>query len=116
MRRATPKAPLLRVSTPIQETRMEQARWERLQEIYHQAVALPLSERDAFAVSACADDLDLLHEVRGLLKAAETRGGILDSPVVELGSTSDNLLGTTIGGRYLIESELPHGGMSQVYL
>jgi serine/threonine protein kinase len=95
---------------------MEQARWERLQEIYHQAVALPLSERDAFAVSACADDLDLLHEVRGLLKAAETRGGILHSPVVELGSTSDNLLGTTIGGRYLIESALPHGGMSQVYL
>src|SRR6185369_5153094 len=41
---------------------------------------------------------------------------ILDLPVVELGSTSDNLLGTTIGGRYLIESALPHGGMSQVYL
>jgi len=95
---------------------MEQARWERLQEIYHQAVALPMSERDAFAVSVCAEDLDLLHEVRGLLQAAETRGGILHSPVVELGSTSDNLLGTTIGGRYLIESALPHGGMSQVYL
>ena len=95
---------------------MEPARWEHLQEIYHQGLALPPSERDPFLVSACAGDLDLLREVKALLKAADSRGGILDSPVVELGRASDIVIGSTIGERYLVESELPHGGMSQVYL
>lgn len=95
---------------------MEQARWNRLQQIYHQAMALRPGEREAFLGSACAGDLTLLHEVKALLKAVDSRGGILDSPVVELGSASNSLVGTTIGDRYLVESELPHGGMSQVYL
>jgi len=95
---------------------MEPARWERLQEIYHQAVALPLSERDAFLENACTGDLDLFRELRSLLKAANSRGSILDSPVIELGSPSGSLVGTTIGDHYLVESELTHGGMSQVYL
>ena len=95
---------------------MEPARWERLQEIYHEAVALPPSEREAFLESACAGDLDLLSDIRGIVKATDSRGDILDSPVVELGSASDSLVGTKIGDRYLVESELTHGGMSQVYL
>lgn len=95
---------------------MEPAHWERLQEIYHQAVALPSSERDAFLEDACAGDLGFFRELKALLKAAYSRGGILDSPVIELGSASDSLVGTTIGDHYLIESELTHGGMSQVYL
>src|SRR5262245_22944135 len=95
---------------------MEPARWERLQEIYHQAVALPPSEREAFLESACDGDLDLLSDIRGIVKATDSHGEILDSPVVELGSASDSLVGTKIGDRYLVESELTHGGMSQVYL
>ena len=95
---------------------MEPARWERLQEIYHQALALAPSERDAFLESACAGDLDLLQTIRGIIKAAHSQGGILDSPVVALGSASDSLAGQTIGERYRIDGELPHGGMSQVYL
>lgn len=94
---------------------MEPARWERLQEIYHQAIALPESERDAFLESACAGDLDLLSDIRGIVEAY-SHAGILDSPVVELGSASDSLIGTPIGERYYVESELTHGGMSQVYL
>ena len=94
---------------------MEPARWERLQEIYHQALAVAPSELDVYLKGACAGDLDLFREVESLLKAAHSRGGILDCPVVELGSAS-SILGTTIGERYRIESELPHGGMSQVYL
>ena len=95
---------------------MEPAHWERLQEIYHQALALPPTKRDAFVESACAGDLDVSREVKALLEAADSRGGILDCPVMELGLASDDLVGTTIGERYLVESELPHGGMSQVYL
>jgi serine/threonine protein kinase len=95
---------------------MEQAHWNRLQQIYHQAVALPPQEREAFLESACAPDLNLLREVQALLKAVDSCGGILDCPVVELGSASVGLVGTTIGNRYFVESELTHGGMSQVYL
>lgn len=95
---------------------MEQARWNRLQQLYHQAVALPPSEREAFLESACADDLDLLREVKALFKTVDSRNGILDCPVVELGAASNSIVGSTIGDRYLVESELTHGGMSQVYL
>lgn len=95
---------------------MEPAHWERLQEIYHQAVALPPSERDAFLEGACAGDLGFFRELKALLKAADLRGSILDAPVIQLGSASDSLVGTTIGDHYLVESELTHGGMSQVYL
>jgi len=95
---------------------MEQARWERLQEIYHQAVALPPSDRESFLETVCAGDHDLLIEARSVLDAATSRGGILDSPVVELGPASHSLTGSTIGERYRLDSELSHGGMSQVYL
>ena len=95
---------------------MEPAHWERLQEIYHQALALPPPECDAFLETACAGDLDLLRELKTLLKPADSRGSILDSPVIGLGSASGSLVGTTIGDHYLVESELTHGGMSQVYL
>lgn len=94
---------------------MESDRWERLQEIYHQALALPPPEREAFIESACAGDPGLLSELRCILEAAHSRGGILDSPVVELGSATDGLVGQTLSHRYRVEEELPHGGMSQVY-
>lgn len=107
---------------------MSQPNWDRIQEIYHAALALPRSERKAFVVKACAGDAALEHEVRSLLDADDSPSGILKSPIVELPleissasdqthpSKAEELLGTTIEERYLIEKKLGHGGMGQVYL
>jgi serine/threonine protein kinase len=94
---------------------MKQPHWDRIQEIYHAALARPRSERSAFVTKTCAGDLDLEAQVNSLLNAADLSGGILDTPVITLGSL-DDLVGTQIDGRYLIERELGHGGMSQVFL
>ena len=94
---------------------MKQPNWNRIQEIYHAALARPHSERSAFVANVCSGDLDLQREVNSLLQADDSASGFLDSPVVELSSSSDNLVGATIGERYFVERELNQGGMSQVY-
>lgn len=95
---------------------MTNSDWERIQELYHEAMTLPRSERSAFVARACAGDPDLERELSLLLEANDSSSDFLDTPVVKLASVPDNLVGLTIGGRYLVESELSHGGMSQVYL
>ena len=74
-----------------------------------------------------------MREVTSLLHADDTADGFLESPVFELGlkvisssnrnrasiptaDLGESLVGTTIDGRYLVESELGHGGIGKVYL
>jgi serine/threonine protein kinase len=94
---------------------MKQPNWNRIQEIYHAALARPHSERSVFVANACSGDLDLQREVNSLLQADDSAGGFLESPVVDLGSSPENLVGATIGERYFVERELTAGGMSHVY-
>ena len=89
--------------------------WDRVQEIYHAALALHHVERKAFVTNACAGDPDLLREVNSLLIADDSSGDFLKDPVFNLSSESENLVGTTVDGRYMVEKELGRGGMSQVY-
>src|SRR5678816_1772608 len=95
---------------------MKQPNWNRIQEIYHAALARPHSERSAFVADACCGDLDLQREVNSLLAADDSASGFLESPVVDLGYAPENLVGATIGERYFVERELTAGGMSQVYV
>jgi serine/threonine protein kinase len=95
---------------------MKQPNWDRIQEIYHAALAMPRSEWGAFVAHACANDADLLLEVCSLLKADDSSSGFLESPIINLTFASEKLEGATIDERYLIERELGHGGMSQVYV
>jgi serine/threonine protein kinase len=112
---------------------MEPLLWDRIQEIYYSALPIVPTERDEFVERACGCNPELVREVSSLLKADESSGDFLESPAFEVGlkiisgnkaknaeassrSLADELIGTTIEGRYLVEKELSHGGMGTVYL
>jgi serine/threonine protein kinase len=94
---------------------MKPSNWDRIEEIYHAALALPPSERTAFVENACAGDPDLLREIMSLIEAYDSSSDLLEKPVWNMSSEPDNLVGKTLDGRYEVEKELGHGGMSQVY-
>ena len=95
---------------------MKQPNWDRIQEIYHAALAMPRSEWGVYVSRICDNDADLLLEVFSLLKADDSASGFLESPVIKLTLAPENLVGQTLDERYLIERELSRGGMSQVYV
>ena len=111
---------------------MERPLWDRIQEIYYSTLPIAHSERSAFVTSACGHDPALVQEVNSLLDADDSSDGFLESPVFELGlkliasssvngretgaASLENLVGTIIDERYLVESELGKGGMGKVYL
>jgi serine/threonine protein kinase len=95
---------------------MKPSNWDQLQDIYHEALAKPKSERSAFVENACAGDPELLRQINSLLKANDLSDDILKAPVLEINSAPGDLVGTTIGERYFVEKELGAGGMSHVYL
>jgi len=112
---------------------MERPVWDRIQEVYYSALPMVPAERSTFVDQACSSDPFLVGEVSSLLDTNESLGGFLESPVFEMGlriittnnpsnsqdsgvSSSDELIGSTIDRRYLIEKELGHGGIGTVYL
>src|SRR5689334_11090179 len=94
---------------------MQESFWDRLQEIYAATIALPRAERSAFIANACAGDFNLQHRVNSLLNVSDDDDDLLDSPIVRFSLLPESLVGITLGRRYLVEQQLDHGGMSQVY-
>src|SRR5215216_283912 len=110
---------------------MDRPTWDRIQEIYYSTLPMAPSERMDFVANACDQNPLLFHEVSSLLEAEKSAGNFLESSVFEVGlkiiSSSngknaihstfvDNLVGTTISKRYLVEKQLGHGGIGKVYL
>lgn len=81
-------------------------RWNRLEQIYHKAAALPAIERDAFLSVACADDPVLRREVDSMLRHAETAFLETAQPA--------SLTGSRIGA-YDVREVIGRGGMGVVY-
>src|SRR5260221_11404640 len=89
----------------------------RVQALFAQAGELPEAEREAFLQRECADSLQLLEELRGLLAedaelAASTARRAVPRLTRLLGSTA--LTGLRVGAFELGE-ELGSGGMGVVY-
>ena len=90
---------------------------DRIEEIYHEALAVPQCERSAFVAKACDNDPVCMHEVNALLEADDSLESFLKTPIVELHpSFADIVVGKMIDDRYLIKEKLSHGGMGQLYL
>src|SRR5438876_6174843 len=95
--------------------------WQRVKNLFHAAVDLPMAEREVFLSDACGADNDLRSEVESLIASHEKDGSFIDSPAYE--AAADLIMddkaelrpGQTVGS-YEIVSYLSRGGMGEVYL
>jgi len=95
------------------------ARWDRLKEIFAEAVQKPGPERDGFVADACGADSELLGQARRLLASYDGAGDFLSNPAITFSMEDEpgNLFaeGQVVAGRFRIVRFIARGGMGQVY-
>ena len=62
---------------------MTSQHWENLQEIFHEALALPPHERTIYLEQACDGDLSLCRVVESLIKSHEETSNFVDTPAFQ---------------------------------
>ncbi|HMJ25048.1 MAG TPA: serine/threonine-protein kinase, partial [Pyrinomonadaceae bacterium] len=103
---------------------MNTHRWQRIEELFNAALALPLDEREPFLITACTDDHNLRSEVDSLLNEVDQPSELLSQPAFTLGArllahdsidSIESLSGKTLAA-YTIIRHLGSGGMGNVFL
>ncbi|HEX9961134.1 MAG TPA: serine/threonine-protein kinase, partial [Pyrinomonadaceae bacterium] len=106
---------------------MSEANWNKIVEIFEQAVELSPGERADFLNSACGGDDSLRREVEAMLAADEKADDFIETPAAadaslslfDRNATANTqtvaLAGQKIGA-YRIEKEIGRGGMGAVFL
>jgi serine/threonine protein kinase len=94
-------------------------RWQRLNQIFHEALALDPDERSEFLAQACVDDDWLRLEAEAMLGAHERAVrdfGATEHPALALGEfESPSLTGLRLGP-YRLTGEIGRGGVGSVWL
>jgi len=96
--------------------------WVRIEELFHDAIALSVAERAEFLSQACGEDNQLRAELEAYLAAYEAQPDIIEEPVFNFGlqalwqlESRPSLEGTNVGP-FRILQKLGEGGMGEVYL
>jgi tRNA A-37 threonylcarbamoyl transferase component Bud32/sugar lactone lactonase YvrE len=95
-------------------------RWERVKQIFDEALELDPAGRSGYLAGVCTTDDALRTQVERLLKQYEEAGTSFlrttSGTAARPAGAEENLVGTTLGGRYRIERELGRGGSGVAYL
>jgi hypothetical protein len=70
---------------------MDKTRWERLQEIFHQASELPALERSAYLAAECGDDVILRRDAEAMLAEDGLGESLLELGLPESAFAADPL-------------------------
>ena len=89
--------------------------FSRVEGLYHAALALGPSERDAFLKEACGADEVLLREVKSLLGYEEDARRLLEEPVAAAATQRLAVVRGTRLGPYQVTELIGAGGMGEVY-
>src|SRR6185436_5412733 len=100
---------------------MEPELWQRIIDLFDEALTRGPKERIAFLEEACEGDRDLRKQVERLVKSHEKSGDFLESSAFAVAPEllTDDRAGASVGeliGHYKIESLIGIGGMGEVYL
>jgi serine/threonine protein kinase/tetratricopeptide (TPR) repeat protein/TolB-like protein len=94
------------------------ATWDRVKDLFAQALEVPAERRSAWLDAECAGDAALRAEVLSLLAADADAGTFIATPAVDARDPDDDrdpFIGITLGA-YVIDRCLGRGGMGAVYL
>ncbi|HUG95146.1 MAG TPA: hypothetical protein VMK30_03285, partial [Pleomorphomonadaceae bacterium] len=95
---------------------MTPERWQRVKDVFHDALARPAGERAAFLAEACGQDAEARAALERLLDAHGQAEGFLETPAV--GASVDPprpLMTGRVIGHYEVRARLGTGGMGEVY-
>src|SRR5262245_39024230 len=95
-------------------------RWQRIERLFHEALARPLEERAAFLERSCAGDESLRREVNALLESPATANRFLDRDALEVAAGLITVpempaLSGRRFGVYQLHERIGSGGMGEVY-
>jgi serine/threonine protein kinase len=115
--------------------------WEKIDQLFHQALECPNEEREEFLARAAQSDPALGSELQALLDAHEKNRSFMESPVMRVslspqfgswqshiveamvppsgaqmtGKTTGQMIGRLLDGKYRLEELCGRGGMGAVY-